>query len=121
MRLLVCGSRDFDASWWIHEILDDLHEEYKVTILIHGDAKGADTIANGWAEFRDIDILKYRADWKTHGRAAGPVRNRKMLNIGKPDLVVAFTNKSLTESHGTRDMVLLAEHDGLPVHLYTFL
>lgn len=119
MRIVVCGSRDFAARWLLNYVLDELLEEYRFDILAHGDASGADRMAGEWADDNGIDVLKYRADWASNGRAAGPIRNRKMLNIARPSLVVAFATKPLSESRGTYDMVSLAEKSNLPVHLYS--
>lgn len=114
-RILVCGSRDYTSNHIMYDILDDLLEDYRFRILIHGNAPGADTMAKEWANSRAIDVLGYAADWKTHGRAAGPLRNRKMLQAGRPNLVVVFVTKPLTNSRGTFDMVSIAKKAGLPI------
>lgn len=48
----------------------------------------------------------------TNGKAAGPIRNQRMLDEGKPDLVVAFPG-----GRGTADMVRRAKAAGVPVRL----
>jgi hypothetical protein len=50
-----------------------------------------------------------KADWHWHGRAAGPIRNQKMLDWG-PDLVVAFAG-----GDGTACMMRLARAAGVEV------
>ena len=52
----------------------------------------------------------YPADWRTHGRAAGPLRNARMIAEGKPDLVIAFKG-----NRGTQDCCRKAEAAGIPV------
>jgi hypothetical protein len=52
------------------------------------------------------------ADWNTHGRAAGPIRNQRMLDEVKPELVVAFPG-----GRGTADMVRRAREAGVNVYL----
>lgn len=103
MRLLVTGSRDFDDRDLMWSVLDRLHAEHHFTLLIHGDARGADRLAGQWAGERGIKVLACPADRKRHGRAARPKRNRQML-AEKPDLVVAFSNDS-----GSEHMTLIAE------------
>jgi hypothetical protein len=111
MRLLVCGGRTFDDAVRLWRTLDSLHRVHGFTALIHGTATGADTLAGTWAKQKKIPVLKFRPDWKRYGnRAAGPIRNQKMLDEGKPDLVVAFKGGS-----GTRDMMKKARAAGVPV------
>ena len=77
--------------------------------MIHGDASGADRLAGEWAKERCIEVLARPAEWKKHGRAAGPIRNQAML-AEKPQLVVAFPG-----GKGTADMVAKAKKAGLEV------
>lgn len=100
MRVLVCGGRDFMDRAWLFRELDALLSSRGVTIIISGCARGADTLGIEWAEARGIEVARFPADWNTHGRAAGPIRNQQMLEEGKPDLVVAFPGGG-----GTADMV----------------
>lgn len=72
-------------------------------------------MAHDWAMKNKVSVIKFPADWKTHGRAAGPTRNRQMLQEGDPDLIVAFPKTILEASRGTRNMVEQARKLGLPV------
>jgi hypothetical protein len=115
MRVLICGSRhwtDTDA------VVQEVAMLVPGTVVIHGDAPGADRIAGATAEARGLQVVRFPADWERHGRAAGPIRNRQMLREGKPDLVLAFT-ADLERSQGTRDMVRQAQRAGVPVRLIT--
>lgn len=67
--------------------------------IIAGRARGVDTDVIGWAVGAWVPCTEYPADWKTHGRAAGPIRNQQMLDEGKPDVVIAFPG-----GRGTADM-----------------
>lgn len=109
MRLLVTSGRIFSDRDFLFATLDRLHAEHHFTLLIHGDARGADRLAGEWAQERGVLILACPADWKRYGRGAGPKRNRQMLDQ-KPDLVVAFPGES-----GTRHMVIIAEEAGVQV------
>lgn len=111
MRILVCGGRDFNSPITAWRALDLLHEDRGIDVLIEGDAPGADRIAGAWARRHDIENLKFRAKWKTFGRAAGPIRNQQMLEEGRPELVVAFPG-----GRGTADMVERAEGAGIEVY-----
>jgi hypothetical protein len=91
-------------------VLDDIRRRGHVTTLIEGGATGADSLAHAWAVTNEIPIETYAANWRTHGRSAGPLRNARMLRVGKPDLVVAFQGGS-----GTANMIQLAETAGIEV------
>ena len=111
MKVLVCGGRDFRSSAQVFQVLEELHATHRFTALMQGGAQGVDTLAGEWAETKpEIQRFVCHADWTKHGRAAGPIRNAKMLEW-KPDLVIAFPG-----SRGTENMVEQAKAAGVPVH-----
>ena len=110
MRLLVCGGREFTNDRLLAETLDALRREREITHVIAGGARGADSRAADWAVAQGIPCEVYMADWEGIGRKAGPIRNQRMLDEGKPDLVVAFPG-----GRGTADMVRRARSAGLDV------
>jgi hypothetical protein len=119
MKVLVCGQRDFYDLETLTIVMDGLHKEYKFTTLIHGAAKGADSLAANWAKLNHIEIEAYPADWKKYGKGGGPVRNKQMLEVGKPNLVVAFFVYGEAEkSKGTKDMVQKAKNAGIETYAY---
>lgn len=110
MRLLVCGGRDFaDFPKLVYTL--NMVAGPRTPIIIHGAARGADTLADQWAKNRGFDRLPFPADWDTYGDLAGPVRNTKMLNEAKPNFCVAFPG-----SRGTADMVTKCRAAGVPVY-----
>jgi hypothetical protein len=115
VRLLVCGSRNYEDLARMQGSLDALLAVYGVDVVIEGEALGADLMARAWAEVNKIPVEPYPADWNKYGKSAGPIRNRQMLEEGKPDLVVAFPIGKLTESRGTFNMVTLASKAGVRV------
>jgi hypothetical protein len=111
MRILVCGGRDYADRNRVYDVLDEIHHGTPVTAIIEGGAAGADRFACLWSAKRDIDgHQRFVADWALHGKAAGPLRNARMLAEGKPDLVIAFPG-----GRGTADLVRKAEAAGVPV------
>jgi hypothetical protein len=106
MRILVCGGRDFSDAEMLDRELERWHKSDfgPIRQIIHGAARGADTLAGQWAERRGIPVVSYPANWAKHGRAAGPKRNAEMLEKSNPDLVVAFPG-----GRGTADMVRKAQ------------
>lgn len=134
MRVLVCGSRAFED----YELLQKTLHEFVVYderpfpylpedfVLIQGGAKGADSLADQWASVYGVSSICYKADWEKYGKAAGPIRNKQMLDEGKPDLVIAFLSKVAHEemlygfsnnqhSRGTKNMIEQAIKAGIPV------
>ena len=114
-RVLVCGSRYWTAR---EPIVAALRELPAGTTIIHGAARGADRIAGEVATELGFEVIACPADWDTHGKAAGPIRNGEMLRDHQPDWVLAFT-PNLEQSRGTRDMVVKARRAGLPVKVVT--
>ena len=88
--------------------------EYKrkhgIDILIQGGADGADRLCAEWAWDRQVPVATYNANWREHGKAAGPMRNQRMIDEGKPDAGVAFPG-----GRGTADMVQRLERSAVPV------
>ena len=108
MRVLVTGDRNWTSEERIRYALSKLENSYNEDFtLIHGAARGADTIAETVAKSLGWTIERYPADWQKYGRAAGPVRNKQMLVEGKPDVVLAF-HDDFEHSKGTDHMVRLA-------------
>jgi hypothetical protein len=118
MRVLICGSRTWSKPIPIDVVVGGFAAVYgaaKVTV-IHGAARGADSMAASAAHRHGLDCEDYPADWATHGKAAGPIRNQRMLDEGRPEVVVAFTD-DLATSKGTADMVRRAQAAGVPVYV----
>lgn len=123
MRVLVCGGRDFNDRDFIYGWLGKLfHPDYGSSedaqpwwlprpdlVIISGAAKGADSIAEDWAIVNWVKLLSFPADWDKYGKSAGYVRNKQMLEEGKPDMVLAFPG-----GRGTADMVSQAKKARVP-------
>lgn len=126
MRVLVCGGRNFEKRSLLFAALDKIEKERgNITVVIHGDARGADRMAGEWAKSWGKRVLKFPAHWQdlshpdrrvkqangnVYDANAGMRRNIKMVEEGKPDLVIAFPGGA-----GTANMVKLAEQVGLEV------
>lgn len=113
MKVLVCGDRFWTNKAVIRERLFKLP---RITTVITGGCYGADYIADQFARELDYTRIIMPADWKSHGKAAGPIRNRAMLDL-LPDLVVAFHN-DLSKSRGTVDTVNEAMRRKIKVEIY---
>lgn len=110
MRVLVCGGRSFANQYEIWRALWDLDKVSKIETIIHGGAQGVDSFAGNWARVEGRNVERYPALWSKHGRQAGWIRNKKMVNEGKPDLVLVFNG-----DRGTKMMQRIAMAAGVPV------
>lgn len=110
-RVLITGSRHYSNEEVIRR---ELAAFPAGTVVIHGAAPGADSIADRIAKALGFKVIAEPADWKTHGKAAGPIRNQKMLDEYCPTVVLAFP---LKDSRGTWDMVRRAEAAGVRVRV----
>ena len=105
--ILVCGGREFgnrlDEEVFIYDALSHIFWEYEVpsdAIVIAGASRGADSVALDWAETNGYVIKKYPAEWNKYGKAAGPIRNKRMLDENNIRLVIAFPG-----GRGTANMI----------------
>lgn len=118
MRILITGSRDYrdlamiETAIASHLRLSQQPGE-KVTV-VHGGARGADTLASTAARYYGLDEEAHLAKWRTHGKAAGPIRNQHMVDLGA-DICLAFPTPS---SRGTWDCVGRARAAGITVRIY---
>jgi hypothetical protein len=115
-RILVTGSRYWADRNAIAQALIEARDSARTTgahrlVLVHGAARGADSIAAHYARMWGWLIEPHPADWSLHGKAAGHRRNAEMVRAGA-DICLAFP---LGESRGTRGCMALAEKAGIPV------
>lgn len=116
--VLVTGSRDLKDYTAVYSALDLVYAQFQPMIVIHGGARGADAFADAWATFRvNVTPVRVAADWENDGRAAGHLRNSRMLELG-PELVLAFFQNG-AGNYGTRDMVRQSRDAGLEVRTFT--
>lgn len=102
--MLVTGGTKYTDTGKVFDILTDLDKEFKRLVVVHGDAKGADTFAHDVCKAVGIEQVRIPANWTRFHRAAGPIRNGLMLDLFPTlDLVIAFPG-----GNGTKNMVELA-------------
>lgn len=112
MRVLVCGGRDYPDKDEVWKALDVMLRgaRHDTLVVIQGGGSGADRWAREWCAARRVPYDNYPADWAKHGRAAGPIRNQRMIDEGRPNLVLAFPG-----GRGTADMIQRAQASGVRV------
>lgn len=112
-RVIVAGTRTFDD----YELLCDrlnylLSARLPNVAIVSGCAEGADTLGEKYAAEMGLEVRRFPADWKAHGRAAGPKRNVEMARSA--DACVAFWDGV---SRGTKNMIETAQRYGLAVRV----
>lgn len=121
-RIIITGGRKRESEddyGTMEDILDrldydGLHAPHMV-IIQGGCPDGADLLARRVAAEFGMPVETFPADWKKHGRAAGPIRNQEMADAGA-DLCLAFP--SAGRSTGTWDMIRRACAAGIDTHIY---
>ncbi len=81
--------------------------------IISGGAPGIDTMAMMYAKENNIAMVIYEAQWDRYGKAAGPIRNKIIVN--EADYLLAFLSP---DSKGTWNSIHLAQAKGIPCILH---
>lgn len=106
MRTIIAGGRDFSDF----KLLCSTLSEQKVSLVVSGCARGADRLGEKWAAGVGIPISRFPAEWDTHGKSAGYIRNTAMAE--NADVLVAFWDGN---SRGTKHMIDVATKKKLQV------
>jgi len=119
-KLLVTGDRGWNDVERVVEVLGMFTHG---TVLVHGACRGADVVCAAVGEAMGFNLHAYPADWANHGRAAGPIRNQRMitcehLDHDPIDLCLAFHN-DIVNSRGTADMARRTVRTGIRCILFT--
>jgi len=88
MKVLVTGSRNGFIG--VETVLDEMKDKLPITEMICGGAAGVDWQCEDWAENHGLPVHVFEANWLAEGLAAGPKRNQRMINEGKPEFAIIF-------------------------------
>lgn len=97
MNLGVIGSRNFNSYNVLHTVIQKYFITWDIDNIVSGGANGADTLAERYADQYNINKKIFLADWETHGKRAGYIRNHEIWK--NSDMVVAFWDG---QSSGTK-------------------
>lgn len=107
-KVIIAGGRDFTDFGYVKGYMATLPPWLEVTEVVCGMAQGADECGHRWAQYNNIPVKKFPADWATFNKRAGPLRNLQMAEYA--DGLIAFWDGKST---GTADMIMQAKHHGL--------
>ncbi len=113
MRVIIAGSRSIiPTEPEIRQYVRMFEAQFQVelTRLACGMAKGVDLAGYKWASRNGVPIDPYPADWQTHGKAAGHIRNKKMAQ-NADGLILVWDG----ESRGSRSMLQFAKAEHLNI------
>ena len=114
IRIIVAGGRNYNDYTMLSNTLTNVLESCgdAKKIIISGCCQGADALGEQYAKIHGIPIKRFPAEWMKYGKAAGPIRNRKMATYASEGVgvLVAFWDG---KSRGTESMIWLAKKYGL--------
>jgi hypothetical protein len=117
IRVLITGDRGWYCLELARRVLGRLGDRWGVDnlIIVHGCAAGVDTAFDHAAKMARLKIDPNPADWDRYQRAAGPIRNREMVEAGASFCVAV--HRDLATSKGTKDCVSQCLKAQIPVYL----
>ena len=104
MKLAIVGSRTFNDFSKLETFIKSKIDISKITTIISGGARGADTLAEQFAGKYGIDLKVFHAAWDTFGKRAGYIRNKDIVD--NCDVLIAFWDDI---SKGTKHSIDLAD------------
>lgn len=113
MTYAIIGSRDFKNYELLKHVLDKIPDITKIT---SGGAKGADTLAEKYANSENIPLLVFFPEWNKYGKVAALIRNKDIVDAA--DGVIAFWDGT---SRGTKQAMDYAASKGKKVLLINYL
>lgn len=115
MKLLIVGSRSFVNYEQMKDQIYSLYSVDEIEMIISGGAKGADSLAQKFAEQHEISFKEFPADWSAYGKRAGILRNIEMVNVA--DRVIAFWDG---KSSGTRFTISYTKEQNKPITVFEY-
>lgn len=118
MRTIIAGGRNITDIKLVKQAVEK--SEFLITEVVSGGAKGVDKLGEQYANAADIDLVIFPANWSKHGKAAGPIRNKRMAQYATSDrqrpgaLIAIWDGKS----RGTKSMIDIAADLGLKVFVF---
>ena len=104
MKLAIVGCRDYRNKEEFIFLMNTFFKNQDITKIVSGGASGTDLMAKNYAQERGIAYKEFPANWNQYGKAAGPIRNKEIVDYS--DKVVAFWDM---QSRGTKSTIEIAK------------
>lgn len=117
-RVIIAGGREFNDYQLLKEKCDNILATMVKScqiVILSGTAKGADKLGEQYAQEKGYTVEQYPADWNSHGKKAGIIRNAQMANSAQA--LIAFWDG---KSRGTKNMIEVASSKGLAVRVVNY-
>jgi predicted Rossmann fold nucleotide-binding protein DprA/Smf involved in DNA uptake len=117
-KVIIAGSRGFSNYKLLREQCNKFLREKRKTsniIVVSGNARGADTLGEKYAQDEGFTLEIYPAQWKKFGKRAGYRRNEQMAEVA--DALIAFWDGS---SKGTKHMIDIMNEKNLLVRVVEY-
>ena len=114
VKVIIAGSRSITNYRAVENAIKLSGWQADIEEVVCGGARGVDALGRLWANTHGIPVVTMRANWKKHGKAAGPIRNREMADYAQA-LIAVWDGVS----RGTDNMIREAERRGLHCFVYT--
>jgi hypothetical protein len=111
MKTIIAGSRGITGGVIVEAAIRA--SGFTITEVVSGCAMGVDRVGEFWAMLNAVPVKHFPADWNTHGKVAGSIRNQQMADYA--EALIAIPGKT---SKGTWDMIRKAEAKGLKVYVH---
>jgi hypothetical protein len=110
MKCIIAGSRSITSYQTVKAAIESCPWLDEVTEVVTGGAQGVDTLGDNWAWCQKIDRTIMKANWEKHGKAAGPIRNKRMADYVGPfgGLILVWDGQSA----GSKNMKHLMRNSG---------
>lgn len=117
--ILISGSRYWNTNSDYNKIKEEL-QKYPNANIIVGDCRGVDTLTVKACKELNYNYKIFKADWNLYGNAAGPIRNKEMvdcLNKMEGEKIVLAFHENIDESKGTKNLIKIANENKIKVIL----
>jgi hypothetical protein len=97
VKLIIAGGRKYVPRATDEAVITAVVQAHHVDEIVSGGSGGADAMGENYGKAMGIRVSVYPAKWGTHGKKAGPIRNREMARYA--DVCLLFPGGA-----GTADM-----------------
>jgi hypothetical protein len=111
MKTIIAGSRNITQYATVTRAI--FEAGFDISEVVSGTARGVDQLGEVWAKRYQIPVKKFPANWDTHGKLAGFIRNTEMAEYA--DALIAIWDG---QSRGTKHMIDIANRKGLKVYVH---